>query len=518
MSDLQNAVIKLLSSPHYKKLAAYEPPFNPFEIVGATHRELTHSSVLAWLLRDEENKEFRQRFVDKIATDKHELDLSVLKLHDPGDPRLKPKEVQTEYSFEARDGFDAGRIDVFAHFESLDLVIGIEVKVNAGEGPEQVEKYQNFLCKEYSSHKKVIVFLTREGQEPGTADKNKGDVPVLAMSWGCVSEIIREMRPALGDENNFRMQFSQHLKRNVMNETEEQRIVRELLSEGDNAETLNKIIMNETEEQRIVRELLSEGDNAETLNKIIMNETEEQRIVRELPSGGGNAETLNKILNNMSSLRTSLECEFWIELRKQLRDQLRLQNEELEFQLYKSGDLEPEAIEDERLKDYINKWRNRGSPGLTFRMPESYLADGQYEVVCRITYDPPRYYYLYYGFVLCKKNNIRERVEIENNDDHKEYLNLYRGLVKKNLFSHGPDEETKEADRKNGWLGWKVHTDVKTCFADGAKLFNTLVNIRKHTKEVITEICGVVEKISEQTRKRRNSLTSEKSGSGQNSS
>ena len=241
MSDLQNAAIKLMSSPHYKGLAAYKPPFNPFEIVGATHRELIHSSVLAWLLRDEANKEFCQRFVDKIATDKPKLGLSVPNDH----ADLKPKEVKTEYSFKAGADFDAGSIDVFAHFESLKLVIGIEVKVWAGEQLDQVEKYQKFLCQNYSSYKKVIVFLTPTGWKQETADENNVHVPVLAMSWGCVSDMIREMRSALGDENDFRMQFSQHLERNIaMSEKEEKRIVRKLLSEGDNAETLDKIIEN----------------------------------------------------------------------------------------------------------------------------------------------------------------------------------------------------------------------------------------------------------------------------------
>ena len=237
MGDFQNAVIKLLSSPHYKELAAYEPPFNPFEIAGVTHRELTHSSVLAWLLRDEANKEFRQRFVDKIATDKPGLDLSVP--NDPGDPRLKPKIVETE------KGDKASRYDVSVHFEALKLVVGIEVKVWAGEQHKQVKRYQDLLCQKYPDEKKVVVFLTPRGRKPETADEKNVHVPVLAMSWGCVSEIIRDMRSASGDENSFRMQFSQHIERNIaMNETEEQRIVRELLSEGDNAETLDKIIKN----------------------------------------------------------------------------------------------------------------------------------------------------------------------------------------------------------------------------------------------------------------------------------
>ena len=237
MSDFQNAVIKLLSSPHYKELATYEPPFNPFEIVGATHRELIHSSVLAWLLRDDANKEFRQRFVDKIATGKPELDLSVP--NDPEDPRLKPKIVETE------KGDKASRYDVSVHFESLNLVVGIEVKVWAGEQHDQVRRYQDLLCQKYPDDKKVVVFLTPRGRKPQTADENNVNVPVLRMSWGCVSEIIREMRSASGDENSFRMQFSQHIERNIVtNEREEKRIVRELLSEGDNEETLDKIIRN----------------------------------------------------------------------------------------------------------------------------------------------------------------------------------------------------------------------------------------------------------------------------------
>ena len=246
MSDLQQAIDKLRSSPHYKKLAAYKPPFNPFEIAGVTHRELTHSSVLAWLLRDEANKEFRQKFVtwirDRIVAEakktNDDWDKFVVS-ENPEDSSLKPKIVRTE------KGDKTSRIDVFAHFESLKLVIGIEVKVWAGEQDEQVKRYQKLLCQNHPGYKKAVVFLTPTGWEPETAYKNNVNVPVLAMSWGCISEIIKEMRSVRGNENNFRRQFSQHLERNiVMNETEEQRIVRELLSEGDNAETLDKINSN----------------------------------------------------------------------------------------------------------------------------------------------------------------------------------------------------------------------------------------------------------------------------------
>lgn len=289
MSDLQQAIDKLRSSSYYKELAAYKPPFNPFEIAGVTHRELTHSSVLAWLLRDEANKEFRQKFVDKIATDKPELDLSVLKLNNPGDPRLKPKIVKTE------EGDKTGRIDVFAHFESLKLVIGIEVKVWAGEQDDQVERYQEFLCREYSDsdYNRVIVFLTPGGYSSETKNSGTG-VPVLEMPWSDIALMIRDMRAALGNENDFRMQFSQHLEKHLtVDETEGQRIVRKLLSEGDNAETLAKIIDHESSLQGKVRELLSKGDNAKTLAKIIDN----------MPSLGDYSDQWKRIVANVCGVK-----------------------------------------------------------------------------------------------------------------------------------------------------------------------------------------------------------------------
>ena len=103
--------------------------------------------------------------------------------------------------------------------------------------------------------------------------------------------------------------------------------------------------------------------------------------------------------------------------------------------------------------------------------------------------------------MLCKKGNIEERVEIKN-DNHEEYLELYRELLKNKrgkIKYHGPDKE-------NGWLRWKEYTDVEICFADGPKLFNTLVDIKKRkkeevVKELVKEICDDVKKIMDKQEK-----------------
>lgn len=67
MSSLEKDAVKLLSSPHYHKLAAFKPPFDPFEIIGCN--EIRYSRILSWLQKDPVNREFRQKFLLHIDND-----------------------------------------------------------------------------------------------------------------------------------------------------------------------------------------------------------------------------------------------------------------------------------------------------------------------------------------------------------------------------------------------------------------------------------------------------------------
>ena len=231
MSELQKAIFRLVSSPPYQKLATYKPSFDLFEVMGGPHRELSHSSVLSWLLEDAANKQFREKFVLWIVSQLDKYNLSV-----GTDERV---EVIREYGDE-----NAGRIDVFAHFPRLKLAVAIEVKVWAGEQDSQIQRYQGFLKRKYADCWKVVIFLTPLGEHSGTSVQDTC-VPVLNMSWDKVARIIDNMQPEDSHENSFRIQFSRHLSRRiVMKVTKEQRIVKELLREGDNAKTIQQIIDN----------------------------------------------------------------------------------------------------------------------------------------------------------------------------------------------------------------------------------------------------------------------------------
>ena len=239
MSNLQDAIIHLIESPHYKELADYKPPFNLFDVMSVRYRELTHSSVLAWLLADETNTGFTRNFLDWIAAQDGIDDDTKRRIKFSSDYKFKDLEIRCEFGDSKH-----GRIDIFVRFRKLGLAIAIEVKIWAGEQEGQIDRYQSFLEVNYHDDKSMVIFLTPWGHEPVSDQDKSSDVPVLTMSWGTIAKIINEVNDPFDkpeDEYNFRKQFSQHIKRDIVMDTEEKRIVRELLSDEKNAATIHKI-------------------------------------------------------------------------------------------------------------------------------------------------------------------------------------------------------------------------------------------------------------------------------------
>ena len=239
MSNLQDAIIHLIESPHYKELADYKPPFNPFEVLSVSYRELTHSSVLAWLLADETNTGFTRNFLDWIAGQNGIESETKRRIKFSSDYKFKDLDIRCEFGDSKH-----GRIDVFVRFRKLGLAIAIEVKIWAGEQEKQIDRYQLFLKENYHDDAKMVIFLTPWGHQPESDVEKFTDVPVLTMSWGTIAEFIDEVNDPFDkpeDEYNFRKQFSQHIKRDIVMDTEEKRIVRKILSDEKNAATIHKI-------------------------------------------------------------------------------------------------------------------------------------------------------------------------------------------------------------------------------------------------------------------------------------
>jgi hypothetical protein len=81
-------------------------------------------------------------------------------------------------------------IDVVVEITSAEgaAVIGIENKIDAGEQPQQIGRYQEALERAYPDRAAAMVFLTPTGREPSTACRGS-PVPVATVSYGLVLDM-----------------------------------------------------------------------------------------------------------------------------------------------------------------------------------------------------------------------------------------------------------------------------------------------------------------------------------------
>ena len=114
MSNLDNAIERLKESRHYKDLRDYKPPFNPFEVMCVTDKEILHSRVLAWLLQDRVNKKFRYKLLNWVADQFGDDDETKCRIVDTLNYNLDDIDVRLE-----DEDSGSGRIDIFARFQPL---------------------------------------------------------------------------------------------------------------------------------------------------------------------------------------------------------------------------------------------------------------------------------------------------------------------------------------------------------------------------------------------------------------
>ncbi len=144
------------------------PHFNVFRMLGIERRETKlHSRLIAELLNPSGMHGQRFKFLDSFFS-------VIPELSGFGQPSALSRPcdwfVRTE-----QNAREAGRLDIVLrcrylrpHREPpLDLIIGIENKVDAAEGNRQIFRYDGWLAKQHA-HKSLLLFLTPGGWLPET--------------------------------------------------------------------------------------------------------------------------------------------------------------------------------------------------------------------------------------------------------------------------------------------------------------------------------------------------------------
>jgi len=167
MKDELQALKKL--EKDFNKFQKYLPTgLNIYEITGMGSQETKHSNTIAWFLDPSKNHKlnslFFKEFIKQLFKGKKIPDyISAI-----DDIKIKTEEDVPEAGNRGK-----GRIDILIISESKKFVICIENKVWAGLSRDQLDRYYDYIKKEYSEYKPIFVLLSPTGKEvPDAKSKN----------------------------------------------------------------------------------------------------------------------------------------------------------------------------------------------------------------------------------------------------------------------------------------------------------------------------------------------------------
>lgn len=120
--------------------------FNIFHILGVSHYENTHSTILAELLNPEGTHGLHNSFLKLF------LDINQIEGFDSRNALVRTEVAVSEY----------GRIDIL--IESSNWAVIIENKFYAKDQPEQLKRYNEYAIGKYGVGNYMILYLTPDGR------------------------------------------------------------------------------------------------------------------------------------------------------------------------------------------------------------------------------------------------------------------------------------------------------------------------------------------------------------------
>ena len=208
------AIRRLRSDPRLEQLGRYVPPLSLFRMFGMTRDELVHSRMLASLLDPRRHRHY-ERILRPLLED---VSLALAQAGSPAaDIVYRVAEAHLSRVTVRRELF---RIDIVVEVDSLagELVLGIENKIDAGEQPDQLKRYQDALLREYPHHTAVMAFMCPTGREPTTASQ-ASSVPCVALDYRTVLSAITaalDVTERISRDWRALKEIAQHIEEDIL--------------------------------------------------------------------------------------------------------------------------------------------------------------------------------------------------------------------------------------------------------------------------------------------------------------
>lgn len=277
-------------------LSPWTERFNIFDILKISRTEIRHSNMLAWLLDPNENHGLGDKFLKNTL-------IQILKENEDKEYDSFKLLLMDLYSFRAFR--EREHIDILLVSDKEKYVIAIENKIGSSEHNHQLQRYREYLDKEYKDYKKILVFLTPDGDEP--SDKKWG-----ILTYESILDIldkVYENNELQSDVDLLLKNYTDVVRRNIVDDQELVKVCTDIYNRHKKA--LDLIIEKKIDDGMQIFDVVSR-----TLKKL----SEEGKIIY------GNCGKLNFTTPNMDKLLPALNVpegswgttniyKYWVNLR-----------------------------------------------------------------------------------------------------------------------------------------------------------------------------------------------------------
>lgn len=277
-------------------LSPWTERFNIFDILKISRTEIRHSNMLSWLLDPNENHGLGDKFLKNTL-------IQILKENEDKEYDSFKLLLMDLYSF--RVFREREYIDILLVSDKEKYVIAIENKIGSSEHNHQLQRYREYLDKEYKDYKKILVFLTPDGDEP--SDKKWG-----ILTYESILDIldkVYENNELQSDVDLLLKNYTDVVRRNIVDDQELVKVCTDIYNRHKKA--LDLIIEKKIDDGMQIFDVVSR-----TLKKL----SEEGKIIY------GNCGKLNFTTPNMDKLLPALNVpegswgttniyKYWVNLR-----------------------------------------------------------------------------------------------------------------------------------------------------------------------------------------------------------
>lgn len=222
-SELQKAIEELAAHSDLASLESMLSEFNIFEALGHVRQELRHSDFLAFLMNPAEKHGLGDRVLKRLLV----KSLHGFKAPSLCSDQLDSTEINTANLSDAVVRREWEHIDILIYSQANQWVFAIENKVDSSEHSNQLARYQETVCKEFSQYRKFYIYLTKDGDKASCK-------AWASLSYGTVANVLESIDQSANTTNDVSVilrHYSTLIRRHLMSDSDVKALCQKIYKE-----------------------------------------------------------------------------------------------------------------------------------------------------------------------------------------------------------------------------------------------------------------------------------------------